>query len=207
MEIIPHLAHLRAAIIQRPLARGRLVVPRPGAADERRGAVLGAQSFFDVRDGVGCGVGGGDAVSGEPLEGAEAAVVEDYRVEEVDDFFVLDVLGAVAGEVEGGEAGCVFGEFVLLVQVVRLLAFAWGNRCCLCNLRPRGLGSGSFGRSSTCSCTRADRICRMVRGTCQCLSHCMLARQCHSVDRWWCLAMVLGRIGGPDRSTVCTFRR
>ena len=113
MEIIPHLAHLRAAIIQRPFAGGRLVVPRPGAADERRGAVLCAQSFFDVRDGVGRGVGGGDAVSGEPLEGVEAAVVENYRVEEVDDFGVLDVLGAVAGEVEGGEAGCVFGEFVL----------------------------------------------------------------------------------------------
>jgi hypothetical protein len=49
----------------------------------------------------------------EPLESVEAGVVEDDGVEEVDDFFVLNVLGAVAGEVEGGEAGCVFGEFVL----------------------------------------------------------------------------------------------
>ena len=113
MEVIPHLAHLRAAVIQRPFTGGSLVVPRSRASDERRGAVLGAESGLDVRDGVGCGVGGGDAVSGEPLEGVEAAVVEDYRVEEVDDFFVLDVLGAVAGEVEGGEAGGVLGEFML----------------------------------------------------------------------------------------------
>lgn len=113
MEVIPHLAHLRAAIVQRALAGGSLVVPRPGAADERRGAVLGAQSGFDGGHGVGGGVGGGDAVRGEPFEGVEAAVVEDDRVEEVDHFFVLHVLRAVAGEVEGGEAGGVFGEFVL----------------------------------------------------------------------------------------------
>jgi hypothetical protein len=114
MEVIPHLAHLRAAVIQRPFTGGRLVEPRPGAADERRGAVFGAEGGFDVGYGVCGGVGGGDAVSGEPFEGVEAAVVEDDRVEEVDNFGVLDVLWAVAGEVEGGEAGGVFGEFVLL---------------------------------------------------------------------------------------------
>jgi hypothetical protein len=123
MEIIPHLAHLRAAIVQRPLAGGRLVVPGPRAADERRGAVLGAQSFFDVRDGVGGGVGGRDAVGGEPLEGVQAAVVEDDGVEEVDDFFVLDVFGAVAGEVEGGEASGVFGEFVLFGNFLLISCF------------------------------------------------------------------------------------
>jgi hypothetical protein len=47
MEIIPHLRDLRAAIVQRPLARYGLVVPRARAADIRRGAVLGAESFFE----------------------------------------------------------------------------------------------------------------------------------------------------------------
>jgi len=207
MEIIPHLAHLRAAIVQRPLAGGRLVVPRPRAADERRGAVLFTQSFFDVRDGVGGGVGGGDSVGGEPFKGVQAAVVEDDGVEEVDDFFVLDVLGTVAGEVEGGEAGGVFGEFVLFGNSLSISCFfAWGKPV-FCNLLPRGLGLESFGRSSICSCTQADRTCQTVRGRCQCRSRCMLGRRCHSVGRWWCLAMALGHTGGSDSSTECTFRR
>lgn len=113
MEVIPHLAHLRAAVIQRPFTGGSLVVPRSRASDERRGAVLGAESGLDVRDGVGGGVGGRDAVVREPFEGVKTAVVEDDGVEEVDDFLVLHVLRAVAGDVEGGEAGGVFGEFVL----------------------------------------------------------------------------------------------
>lgn len=50
----------------------------------------------------------------EPLVGVEAAVVADDGLEEVDHFGVLGVFGAVAGDVEGGEAGGVFGEFVLL---------------------------------------------------------------------------------------------
>jgi len=40
--------------------------------------------------------------------------VADDGLEEVDHFGVLGVFGAVAGDVEGGEAGGVFGEFVLL---------------------------------------------------------------------------------------------
>jgi hypothetical protein len=206
MEVIPHLAHLRAAVIQRPFTSGRLVEPRPRAADERRGAIFGAESGFDVGYGVGGGVGGGDAVGGEPFEGVEAAVVEDDGVEEVDDFGVLDVLRAVAGEVEGREAGGVFGEFVLFG--IWLLFFEFLRRVTgFHDLRPRDPGSGSFGRSSTCSCNQGDRICQTVRGTCQCLSRCMLGRRCHSAGHWWCLAMALGRIDGSDRSTECRFRR
>jgi hypothetical protein len=48
MEVIPHLAHLRAAVIQRPLAGSSLIEPRPRAADEGRGAVFSAQSGLDV---------------------------------------------------------------------------------------------------------------------------------------------------------------
>jgi hypothetical protein len=52
-------------------------------------------------------------VVGQPFEGVQAAVVHDDRFEEVEDFFVFGVFGAVAGDVEGGEAGGVFGELVL----------------------------------------------------------------------------------------------
>jgi len=114
MEIIPHFRDLRAAVVQRAFARGCLVVPRARAADERRGAVFGAEGVFEGRQGVGCGVGGRDAVGREPGEGVQPAVVEDGGLEVVDDFGVLDVLRAVAGDVEGGEAGGVFGELVLL---------------------------------------------------------------------------------------------
>jgi hypothetical protein len=89
-----------------------------------------------------------------------------------------------------------------------LVIFLVFRECCwCCDLRPRGPGSGSFAQSSTCSCTRGDHICRTAQGTCQCLSHCMPEQQYHSAGHWWCLAMALGRIGGSDHSTECTFRR
>lgn len=50
---------------------------------------------------------------GEPVEGEQTAVVENDSFEEIDDFFVLGVLRAVAGDVERGEAGGMLGEFVL----------------------------------------------------------------------------------------------
>ena len=48
----------------------------------------------------------------EPLEGRHFLVVLDCCLEEVDDFFVLLVGGAVAGGVEGRETGGMFAEFV-----------------------------------------------------------------------------------------------
>lgn len=56
VEIVPHLRNLRAAIIQTPLARVRLVETRARAADERRGAVFGREGGLDGGEGVGCGV-------------------------------------------------------------------------------------------------------------------------------------------------------
>lgn len=41
---------------------------------------------------------------GEPFESVEAAVVEDRCLEEIDHFFVLGVIRAVAGDVKGREA-------------------------------------------------------------------------------------------------------
>jgi len=52
-------------------------------------------------------------VVGEPLVGVQAAVVEDGGLEEVDHVFVLDVLWAIAGDIEGREACGVLGELVL----------------------------------------------------------------------------------------------
>jgi len=180
MEIIPHLGDLCTAIVQRPFARGRLVVPGPGAADERRGAVLGLESFLESGQGVSRGVGGGDVVGRKPLKGVEAAVVQDHGLEEVDDFGMADVLGAVARDVERGEAGGVFGELVLCGIWLALLTFGLsGSGGGVCNLRPRGLGLESSARSRMCSCTRGDRICRTARGTCQCPSRCRLERRCH----------------------------
>jgi hypothetical protein len=113
VEVVPHLRHLRAAIIQRSLARGSLVVPRARASHIRRGAVLGTESLLKVGESVGSGVRGDDVVVGEPLEGVQAAVVHDDGFEKVNHFFVFDVLRAVAGDVEGGKAGGVLGELVL----------------------------------------------------------------------------------------------
>lgn len=53
-----------------------------------------------------------DVGGGEEAPGGQAAVVHDGRLEEVDDVLVLDVLGPVAWQVEGGVAGCVFAELV-----------------------------------------------------------------------------------------------
>jgi hypothetical protein len=114
-EVVPHLRHLCAAVVQRSLARCGLVVSCARAANVRRSAVLGAQSFLKVGEGVGCAVGGDDVGIREPLVGVQAAVVEDDGLEEVDYLFVLSVLGAIAGDIEGGEACSVLGELVLRV--------------------------------------------------------------------------------------------
>ena len=121
MEVIPHLGDLRAPGVRRARARGRFVVARAGAADVRRGAVLGREGGFEGGQRVFRAVGGRDAVRGEPGEGRQAGVVHDRRGEEVDDFLVFDVRGAVAGDVEGGEAGGVLGELVLLVCELRFV--------------------------------------------------------------------------------------
>ena len=101
VKVIPHLRDLRAAVVQGSLARRSLVVSCAGAANVRRRAVLGAKSLLEVGEGVGGAVGWNDIVIGEPLEGVQAAVMEDHSLEEVDHLFVLGVLGAIAGDVEG----------------------------------------------------------------------------------------------------------
>jgi hypothetical protein len=112
-EVIPHLRDLRATVVQGSLARCGLVVSCTRAANVRRSAILGAQSFLKVGEGVGCAVGGNDVSIREPLVGVQAAVVEDDGLEEVDYLFVFGVLGTIAGDIEGGEACSVLRELVL----------------------------------------------------------------------------------------------
>ncbi len=74
--------------------------------------MLFGQGVVDVGVTVRGAVARRDALVLQPLEGREPLVVFDCSLEEVDDFFVLDVFRAVAGYLEGAVAGCVFGEFV-----------------------------------------------------------------------------------------------
>ncbi|KAJ8108241.1 hypothetical protein OPT61_g8307 [Boeremia exigua] len=112
MLVVPDLAQHGVSIISGALTRGSSVEARPGAADEGNRAVLLGQRLLEVGVRVGGAVGGDDVLCLEPLEGREA-LVEFYRgFEEVDYFFVLAVLRAVARRVEGAEAGGVLAELV-----------------------------------------------------------------------------------------------
>lgn len=112
MAVIPRLAQLRAPIIRRTVPSRRLIEPRPGAPDVRLSPVRIRQRILDVGERVGGAVGRRDAGVGEPGESGQAPVEEDGGLEEVDDVFVRLVARAVAGEVEGREAGRVLGELV-----------------------------------------------------------------------------------------------
>lgn len=50
---------------------------------------------------------------GEPLVGVQTAVVENDSLEKVNHLFVLGVLGAIAGDIKGREAGSMLAELVL----------------------------------------------------------------------------------------------
>ena len=112
MLVVPHLAQHRVPVITRPLTRSRGIEARPRAPDERNAAVLLGQRVFKVRVRVGGAVGGDDVFRFQPLVGREALVVFDRGGEEVDDFLVLAVQRAVAGDVEGAEARGVLAELV-----------------------------------------------------------------------------------------------
>jgi len=112
MEVIPNLTDLGPAIIRRVCPRSRAVVARPAAANVRQGTVTSRQGALEVDERVRSRVAGCDAGVGEEPPGGQAAVVKDGRLEKVDDFLVRDVVGAVAGDVKGGEAGGVFAELV-----------------------------------------------------------------------------------------------
>jgi hypothetical protein len=53
-----------------------------------------------------------DSSSGQPAVGGQVLVVGDGCLEEIYDFGMVLVHGAVAGDIEGGVACPVFGEFM-----------------------------------------------------------------------------------------------
>lgn len=112
MHIIPHLRQHRKPVILRALSGFRLIEPRARATEVRRSARLPPQRVLDVLERVAGRVRGPDPRPRQPVIGRVATEVGYDRGEVVEDVFVLDPLGAVAGKVEGREAGGVLGEFV-----------------------------------------------------------------------------------------------
>jgi hypothetical protein len=74
--------------------------------------MLFRQHVHDVGIAVLRGIARGDLRFSKPVKRRNALVVRNRGFEEVDYFFVFGVLWAVAGRVEGREAGGVFAEFV-----------------------------------------------------------------------------------------------
>lgn len=112
MHIIPRLGQHGKPIILGALSSLRLVEPRPRTPKVRRGAGLAPQRALDVLKRVAGRVRGPDPSPRQPVVGRIAAEVGHGRGEVVEDVFVFHPLGAVAGEIEGGEAGGVLGELM-----------------------------------------------------------------------------------------------
>jgi len=112
MLIVPDLTDDGATVVGAVLAGGGGVVLGTTASNIGGGAILLGQLALNVGQCVlGC-VGWGDIDFVQPLPGRETAVVFDCGLVELDDLLVLDIVGAVAGDVEGRVASVVLGEFV-----------------------------------------------------------------------------------------------
>lgn len=115
VEVVPDLAHVCVASVGAVsgTAGSGGIVSGTGAANVWCCAIALGKSSLHIAEGVGGGVGGTDTGGREPAVGWQAAVVEDGGLEEVDEIIVLrGDIGAIAGRIEGAEAGCVLGEFV-----------------------------------------------------------------------------------------------
>ena len=105
-------AEVDVSVIRAALSGLSGVVARSRAPNEWQPTVLLLQHLCNLLVRVCRLVGWLDVCGLEPLEGRHFLVVLDCGFEEIDDLFVLLVGRAVAGGVEGREAGGVFGEFV-----------------------------------------------------------------------------------------------
>jgi hypothetical protein len=110
--VVPHFAEDSVSVVRRPLSGLGGIEARARAAEEGDAAVLLGQDVAYGCVAVRGAVGGDNVLCLEPLVRGEALVVLDCRLEEVDDFLVLAVLRAVAGDVEGAEAVAVLGHLV-----------------------------------------------------------------------------------------------
>ena len=126
------------------------------------------------------------------------AIIEDGRSEEVDYVGVRDISGAVAGEVEGGIAGAMFGE---------LVAPEGGVGLTLSDPESLGVREGEVSLgvlervreeecALTCSSRPASRVCQKVRGRCRYQGPCKGGSLFHWEGRLWYWERALGRIAG-----------
>lgn len=95
MVVVPHLAKLRAAIVERAGTSFRLVVARATASDEGHVAEAIGQRGLDVGERVGRGVGGFDVGGSEPGPGWEGLVVGNGCFKVVKEVCVLGSLGTL----------------------------------------------------------------------------------------------------------------
>ena len=112
MLIVPHLANVRASIVCATCTGRGSVVSWAAAADVRDCTVLLGQCVLYITQGVCSCVAGSDTGFCEPVIGWVLLVVHDGCFVELDDFLVINILGAVARHIEGGEASGVFAKLM-----------------------------------------------------------------------------------------------
>lgn len=112
MEVVPDLGDLSSTIVHRASTSSSLVISRTTAANVGQSTISLSKSILELADGVCGSVARLDAGVVQPAPGGKTTVIEDGGLEELNDLFVLDVFGAVARHIEGGEASSVLAELV-----------------------------------------------------------------------------------------------
>lgn len=112
MEVVPGLGNLSSTIIHRAFTGGSLVVARSTAADVGQSTISFGKGILELAEGVGGSVARRDTSCVQPAECRETAVVEDGSLEELDYFFVLNILRTIARYIKCGEASAVLTELM-----------------------------------------------------------------------------------------------
>ena len=112
MIVIPHLRQVRSTSVSGPITSLSLIITWARAANIGDSAKACGECGLHFRQRIYCSVARANVLGGQPAVGREVHVVHHSGLEEVDDVFVLAILWTVAGKIEGGEAGGVFGELV-----------------------------------------------------------------------------------------------
>jgi hypothetical protein len=110
--IVPYLVDVRASIVFATCTGLGSVVSWAAAADVRDRTILLGQSVLHITQGVCSCIAGSDTGLCEPVIGWILLVVHDGCFVELDDFLVINIIGAVARHVEGGVASSVFAKFM-----------------------------------------------------------------------------------------------
>lgn len=112
MVIVPNLTDNGSARVILPLTGLSGIVPRTRATNIRLRARLFRQRLLNIRERVSSPIARHDLSFIQPLPGGIALVVFNGGLKEIHHILVFDVLRAVAGDVEGREAGRVLAEFM-----------------------------------------------------------------------------------------------